>query len=402
MVISGFANAKGKLVNKETTLRICRRTIAWTSSALLAGALIMPAPAWGIVTVDDAELAQGENSVGGGTATLGDATLDMVDVTAGSLYTDESLQIGFEGGNEIGNVEVAGSAEVGMDFSGSNEVEEVHARDDASVTINANGNNEFEEVEAHDRSNVTINVTDENDFEEIAGYDDANVAVRGTSCQRRDIVNLGEDEEDTALATEGGGLTIGHVTVNLLADENAVGSEKGDVVIDTSKIAASDDDQYVLVDAGGNLLIRESVLDFAGTVHSGGEMTIDHSDVKVTTPDEDYEDSSPYRVWSDSNIELIREKNGEVKEGKVGDKSVRYVDTGDDKEVDLKADGEPGYYRCKGDDDDGVSGAKAGARIASLRGALLPATGDGQGVAVAAACVLAGATGVYVSRRHRA
>ena len=77
--------------------------------------------------VDQTELAQGENAVGGGKATLVDAKLDMVDVTANELYTDNDLTMNFNGGNKIENVDVAGSAEVEMNYSGENEVEEVHA-----------------------------------------------------------------------------------------------------------------------------------------------------------------------------------------------------------------------------------------------------------------------------------
>ncbi len=387
-------------MNKAATLRFCKKTLAWASSALLAGALFMPAPALGIVSVDDTELAQGENSVGGGTATLWDAALDMMGVTANTLYTDEDLQIGFEGGNDIGNVEVAGSAEVAMNFSGSNEVEEVHAHDNANVTINANGNNEFEEVEAHDRSNVTINVTGENDFEEISGNDDANVTVRGTSCQKKDVVNLGEGEEDSNLGTERGALTIDHVTLNLNAETTTVGSDKGDVVIDTSKIANTEDGQNTLMNAGGKLLIRESVFDIAGTVHSSGDMTIDHSDVKVVKPDEKYGDSSPYRVWSESGIELINEKNGEVKDGKLGDKDVRYVDTDDGEDVDLKADGEPAYYRCKGDNDTDTDTDDEATKDDSLKKTALPATGDGQGTGFVALALVGGAA-LYASRKFR-
>ena len=383
-------------MSKTATFRFCKKALVWTSSALLTGALLAPAPAFAIVCVDETELAQGENAVGGGTATLCDDALDMVDVTANTLYTDEDLQIGFEGGNEIGNVEVAGSAEVGMSFSGSNDVEEVHTRDNANVTINANGNNEFEEIEAHDRSHVTINVTGENDFEEIVGSDDASVEVRGTSCQRKDVVNLGEGEEDSNLTTNRGNLTIDHVTVNLMAETTNIGSEKGDVTIDTSKIAETDDSKCARVDAGGNMLIRESVLDITGTVHSSGNMTIDHSDVEVKKPDEKYGDSSPYRVWSDSDIELINQKNGEVKDGRLGDKDIRYVNTDDGDDVDLEADGKPEYYRCK---DDG-HGHSASASINTLGGLILPATGDEQGIAVVS-LTLAGGAALYLSRKRR-
>ncbi len=385
-------------MNTAATVRLCKKTLAFTSSTLLVGALLAPASAYATVRVDETELEQGENAVGGGTATLLESVLNMVDVTADKLYTDESLQIDFAGGNDIGNVEVSSSAEVNIDFCGSNEVEEVHAHDNSDVTISANGNNEFEEIEAYDSSSVTINVTGENDFEEITGNDDASITVRGTDCQKEDIVNLGEGEEDSALKTERGDLTIDHVTVNLLADETAIGSEEGDVTIDTSKIAAADDDQYVLVESGDDMLIRESVVDIDGTVHASGDMLIDHSDVKVEEPDDEYEDSSPYRVWSNSSIELVNEENGEVKDGKIDDKDVRYVDTGDDDSVDLEAKGTPAYYGCK----------SVPNRSESPKKAVLAATGDERGIAsvvsalaALGAFVLAGGVAVREGRKRR-
>lgn len=375
-------------MQKTAAVRFGRKTLAVTTSTLLAGAMLLPTPAFATVRVDETELAQGENAVGGGTATLVDTVLNMVDVTADTLTTDENLQIDFAGGNEIGNVEVTDAAEVDVNFCGDNEVEEVHAHDNANVTINATGNNEFEEIEAHDQSNLTINVTGENSFEEITGSEDANITVRGTSCQMKDTVNLGEDEEDSNLVTDRGTLTVDHVTVNLEADETTIGSKQGDVVIDTSKIAKTDDGQYAVVDAGDELTIRESVVDIEGTVHSGGDMLIDHSDVTVEEPDEKYE-ASAYRVWSDADIELVNQENGEVKEGKIDDKDVHYVDTDDDEDVELEADGTPAYYRCKSTPD----------RSGSPKKAVLAATGDEQGatpvLATLGALILAGGVALH-------
>ena len=140
------------------------------------------------------------------------------------------------------------------------------------------------------------------------------------------------------------------------------------------------------------------MFDIAGTVHSSGDMTIDHSDVKVVKPDVEDEDLSPYRVWSEAGIELINEKNGEVKDGKLGDKDVRYVDTDDGEDVDLKADGEPAYYRCKGDN--GTDSDDGAASDDSQKRTTLPATSDGQGAAVVA-LVLVGGAALHMSRKLR-
>ncbi len=353
------------------------RTGVFAAAAVLACGLLFPSLAFAAVTIDETELAQGENAVGGGTATLADTVLDMVNVTAGTLYTDQDLTVNFNGGNEVGNVDVAGSAEVELNFTGENEVEEVHATESSDVTINADGHNEFEEIEASEQSNLTINVTGENEFEEIVGRDDANITIRGTDCQKKDTVELGDDEQDTAITTENGTLTIDHVTVEIEAEEAVIGSSKGNVTIDTSKIEADDDTEYTEIMAGGTMEITESVIEITGTVHSEGKMTIDHSDVKVEAPEGEYGNKSPYRVWSKTGIELKREENGEVKEGKIGDDDVYYVDTDDGDDVDLEADGDPAYYKCK---DKGVNAAP------------LPKTGDNSnpiGLAIAAAACAA-------------
>ena len=316
-------------------------------AAALASCIALPSLAFASVKVDDTELAQGENAVGGGTATLSDSNLDMNGVTAGTFFTDEDLSVVFSGGNVIDEVNIAGAAVVDLSFTAQNEVEEVHASGTSNVTINANANNEFEEIEATEQSNLTVNITGETEFEEIVGRDDANVTVRGTDCQKRDIVNLGEDEDDTEISTERGTLVIDHVTVNLEGDKAFVGSTKGDVVIDTSKVAKGDDNEYAVIKAGGTMKVIESVIDITGTVYSIGKMTIEHSDVEVEKPDSEYGDDSPYRVYSETGIDLIAEKNGEVKDGEIEGKKVYYVDTDDDDDVDLEADGTPAYYRCK-------------------------------------------------------
>lgn len=413
----------------KKSARPIRRASVFVLAAVLACGLSFPSLAFATVKVDETELAQGENAVGGGTATLADTVLDMVDVTASTLYTDEDLTVNFNGGNDIGEIDVAGEAntelnfngenEVGeinvtdeataelnfngendinevnvtdeataeLNFTGENEVEEVHASGSSDVTINADGQNEFEEIEATEQSNVTINVTGENEFEEIVGLDDADITIRGTDCQKKDVVKLGEDEEDTAITTERGALIIDHVTVEIEAEEAVVGSTEGDVVIDTSKIEASDETEYTEIVAGGTMEVTESVIDIEGTVHSEGEMTIDHSDVKVEAPEGEYSDESPYRVWSKTGIELKREENGEVKEGKIGDDDVYYVDTDDGDDVDLEADGDPAYYKCK---DEGVNAAP------------LPKTGDGSNpMGLAIAAVACAAIALFSAKRHK-
>lgn len=364
-----------------------RRAGVFAITAAMTCSLLFPQAAFAVVRVDTTELAEGENEVGGGRATYKDSKLDMAGVTAGELYTDENLSVNFNGGNEIEQVSVTGSAEVGLNFAGENEVEEVHSSGQSNVTINANGHNEFEEVEASEQSNLTINVTGENEFEEIVGRDDANITIRGTECQMRDTINVGEDEHDTQISTENGTLTIDHVTVNLEGEEALVGSQNGDVRIDTSKIAGGDDNEYTSITAGGTMEINESVIDIDGTIHSTDEMTITHSDVKVNEPDSQY-DKSPYRVWSEAGVTLSGEANGEVLEGEIDGNRVFFVDTdgNNGREVDLRADGKPAYYGC----DDGKA-AQA-----------LPKTGDETNAILPTALALAGASTIAFAMRRRA
>ena len=357
-----------------------RRAGALALAAVMVCSLL-PSRALAMVRVDETELVQGENAVGGGTVTLVDSTLDMGGVTADELYTDEDLCVRFNGGNDVEDVNVAGSAKVDLSFSGENDVEEVHSSGESDVTINANGSNKFEEIGAADRSKMTINVSGENEFEEIVGTGDASVTIRGTECQRRDVVNLGKGEKDTALTTERGTLVIDHATVNFEGEQAAVGSEHGDVFIDASKIAGGDDNKYVGIGSGGTMLVRESVVDIAGTMVARGQMTIEHSDVKVEKPDDEHEDNSPRRVLSLVGIDLIDEKNGEVREFEYNGQKAFCVDTGDGDDADLKADGSPAYYRCKGDSGEDHEAA-------AIRH--LPRTGDGNGPLVPLSVALAG------------
>ena len=329
-------------------LNVPKRIALLGLAAIVASSLSFPSTALAKVSIDGAKLVKGENSVGGGTATLNKGALDVNGVTATTIFTDEDLDVLFSGGNEIGEMGVAESSKVCVDFEGENEVEDFYALGTSELEINANGHNEFDEIKAYDAADVTVNVTGKNDVESIVGYDDASVTVRGTTCQKRDILNLGEDEEDAEIVACRGNLVIDHVTVNAEAEATIIGSDFGDVTIDTSKIAKDDDCEYVMLNAGGTMSLTESVIDIDGTVSSDGTTTINHSDVKVGKPDEAYE-TRPYAVYSRTGIKLINERNGDVLVGRVGDDKVWYVDTGEGGEsVDLKADGTPAYYMCKG------------------------------------------------------
>ena len=371
----------------KTSTCSARRLSVFALSTVTALSLAFPQAALAKVTVDQNELALGENSVGGGKATLSDTSLDMTGVTASGVRVDEDLAINFNGGNGVGVLDIEGSADVEVSFAGDNEVEDIHAHDGSSVIVNADGHNDFEEVEAFEDANITVNVTGENDFETIEGHGDANVTVRGTDCQRRDVANVGGGEKKAGVSAEGGNVRIDHVTVNLESETARVGSKTGDVVIDTSKIASGDDSEHAEVVAGGAMGITESVVEITGTVHSGGQMTIEHSDVEAKAPDAKY-DTSPYRVYSNTGIELIREANGEVREGDIDGEKVFYVDTDDNdgREVNLEADGEPGYYKCKGE---------------ALKRAMTPKTGDDTNPFVPMVAGIASAATAWFASRRR-
>ena len=334
-------------IHAKTPLSVKRAGLCALAAMMVCG-LSLPSLAFAAVKVDDTELAQGGNAVGGGTATLADSSLDMQGVTANVLYTDNNLVVNFNGGNALESMIVAGSAEAQVNFAGENEVEDLVAQDNANLTINANGNNEFEGIFGSDNANVTVNVTGENDIDFIGATKNASITVRGTDCQRKDVVNLGEDEPSTGLTAANGDVTIDHVTLNVKGKIAWIGSDNGNVRIDTSKVAQDDGNEYVSIAAGGTMEIAESVVDITGTVHAAGQMTISHSDVKVKRPESKFGDTNPYRVSSDAGIRLIDQKNGVVEQGTRDGKKVWYVDTDDNdgKIVDLKADGEPAYYRC--------------------------------------------------------
>lgn len=356
-----------------------------TLSALLTLSLALPHTAFAAVRVDDVDLVDGENAVGGGTATYLDSTLDMYDVTAGYVTTDEDLTVNFEGGNEIDHFQVTGDAEVEVNFEGENEVEDIEAYDTSDVTVNMNEHNDFEDIEAHDDATLTVNVTGEAECEAIKGYDDADVTVRGTTCPQKDVVEVGEDEVNERIGTERGNLVIEDVTVVMESKEASVGSESGNVDIKCSKIESGDDNERTDIHAGGNLFIGGSVIDITGTISSDHAMTIRRSDVDVEKADSD---NGPYRIWAYDGITLIEESNGTVLEGKIDGKSVSYVDTGDGEEVHLKSALRPCYYKC----DDGSP---------HLAASKLPKTGDVNLVSAAFVVGSLGALLVWEGLRRR-
>lgn len=379
-----------------------RRVGALALAAVLAGNLFFPSLALAVVRVDETELAQGANVVGGGTATLSGSSLEMTGVIATDFYTDEDLDISFAGGNDIASAYVE-DATVDMSFTGENDVEDIYALGDANVTVNADGHNEFEEVNAYDRSSVTVKVTGENDFESMVASDDATIAVRGTSCQRKDIINLGEGEPLTYIASDCGDVTLDHVTVNVKAGEAMIGSnEGGALTIDTSKIAC-DDDAYVLLFGGKTSRIRESVIDIAGTIVGYGKLVIDHSDVKVVEPGPEHHEIFDHRIIGRDGIELVNQKNGTVLAGSFGDEDLFFVDTDGNqgRSVDLKADGEPAYYKCGDKDESDEKSTDVPATSPAAKA--LPRTGDaGAPLApVAAAAVLVGIAGFAARRREQ-
>ena len=328
-----------------TTLSTRTRKILTASLTL---ALMFPGAAFAGVRVDDRDLEHGENAVGGGIATYGDAMLDMVDVHAGHVSTDEDLEVSFNGGNEIDHFQVTDDATVTVNFDGENKVEDIEAYDNSDVTVNMDEHNDFEDIEANDESSVTVKVSGKVGCEAIKGYDDATVTVEGTTCPQKDVLEVGEGDTSERIGTERGDLTIKDVTVVMDSPEDRIASKEGDVTIKSSKISRGDENELVEIYAGGDMTVKDSVIDAAGSMGSEGKLTIERSDVDLTKAEKD---EHPYRVWSNTDIELIEEENGEVCQGSTDDGSVSYVSTGDGDDVHLKAAKTPGYYRtCNTDD----------------------------------------------------
>ncbi len=371
-----------------------RRSYAQRIGAVIVTvALAWPGAALADVLVDGTKLAEGANSVGGGTATYGSGSLGMKDVTANNVSANESLNVNFSGGNSVDKFQVTGDANVNVSFEGENNVEDVEAHDSSNVTVNLNGHNETEDVEAHDNSKLTVNVTGENEVESVKGYDNADVTVQGTNCPRKDVVKVGDDESSERIGTERGNLVVKDVTVVTESKEAQVESKEGNVSIVCSKIEGGDENKRTDVTAGGTLFVGGSVVDVKGTMSSDGQMTIRRSDVDVERPDDD---DSPYRVWSKTGIDVIEEENGEVKKGKLGDDDVWYVKTDDDAgdKVHLESSIKPCYYaKCANtDDDDNGSNNEEERRW-------LPATAD-ESVSVLPVVVLGGLFTVLGIRRR--
>ena len=324
------------------------------AAVVVSVALAWPGTAFADVLVDGTKLAEGPNSVGGGTATYGSGSLGMENVTANNVSTNEDLNVNFSGGNSVDTFQVTGDANVNVSFSGENNVEDVEAYGSSNVTVNLNGHNDTEDVEAYDNSTLTVNVTGENEVESIKGYGDADVTVQGTNCPRGDVVKVGDDESSERIGTERGNLVVKDVTVITESEQDQVRSTGGNVSILCSKIKGGDSNKRTDITAAGTLFVGGSVIDVKGTMSSGGKMTIRRSDVDVARPDGD---DSPYRVWSRTGIDIIEEKNGEVKKGKLGDTEVWYLKTDDDDagdKVHLVSALKPCYYgKCAntGDDD---------------------------------------------------
>ena len=351
------------------------------AAVVVSVALAWPGTAFADVLVDGTELIEGANSVGGGTATYGSGSLGMENVTANNVSTNEDLNVNFSGGNSVDKFQVTGDANVDVSFEGSNNVEDIEAYDSSNVTVNLNGHNETEDIEASDNSTLTVNVTGENEVESVKGYDDADVTVQGTNCPRKDVVKVGDDESSERIGTERGNLVVKDVTVVTETEQDQVRSTGGNVSILCSKIAGGDDNKRTDITAAGTLFVGGSVIDVKGTMSSGGKMTIRRSDVDVARPDGD---DSPYRVWSKTGIDIIEERNGEVKKGKLGDDEVWYLKTDDDdasEKVHLVSALKPCYYgKCAntGDDDDDEEQRK-----------WLPATAD-ESVSVLPVVILGG------------
>ena len=86
---------------------------------MLAAGLSIPSLAFAEVNIDGTVINQGENTVGGGTATLADTVLDTVNVMANNMaITDEELTVNFNSGNDIEELDIGGSSNVEVSFTG--------------------------------------------------------------------------------------------------------------------------------------------------------------------------------------------------------------------------------------------------------------------------------------------
>ena len=349
-----------------------RRAVALVLATVVACNLFFPSFAQAMVRVDDVELNQGVNEVGGGTATLTDSNLEMEGVTAAEFYTDEDLTIDYAGGNAIDETTVAGDAEVEMNFSGENDVTNVAVTDDAQLTINANEHNTFDEVLATDNSNLNLNVDGTATIGSVDASGAANVAVRGA--QRGATIDLGAGRDISFLDTESGNLSVENVRVNLNAKEAILGSALGGTVtIDSSSLVAGEDNGFVFLGTCGTMLIKDSSMEFGGMVYSTGQMTIDNSNMRITKPTAFGTDSWPHRVSSRTGIDLRNELNGIVLSGMQEGKPIFFLDTNENfgRVVELWAGARPADPTPAADETPAQS-----APIAHVASKALPRTAD--------------------------
>ena len=348
-----------------------RRAVALVLATVVACNLF-PSFAQAMVRVDDVELNQGVNEVGGGTATLTDSNLEMEGVTAAEFYTDEDLTIDYAGGNAIDETTVAGDAEVEMNFSGENDVTNVAVTDDAQLTINANEHNTFDEVLATDNSNLNLNVDGTATIGSVDASGAANVAVRGA--QQGATIDLGAGRDISFLDTESGNLSVENVRVNLNAKEAILGSALGGAVtIDSSSLVAGEDNGFVFLGTCGTMLIKDSSMEFGGMVYSTGQMTIDNSNMRITKPTAFGTDSWPHRVSSRTGIDLRNELNGIVLSGMQEGKPIFFLDTNENfgRVVELWAGARPADPTPAADETPAQS-----APIAHVASKALPRTAD--------------------------
>lgn len=375
-----------------------RRLVVAVTTALVCASQ----PCFAQVTLDNTQLQEGDNEVGGGRATFLNSVLDMYGVTGDLLSTDEDLSVNFWGGNVLDKFRATDDATVTVNFDGHNEVEDIEAYDSSNVTVNMNEHNEFEDLEARDDASLEVRVDGETSCESIKGYDNAEVDVRGVNCPRKDIVEIGEDESSERLGTEKGDLTVSDVTVVMRSKQGEVSSKEGNARITCTKIEGGEGNERTDVYAGKDLFVGGSVVDVVGSVHADGKLTLRRSDVDVTKAKDD---DAPYRVWSKTDVELVEEKNGTVEQGTMDGTKVFYVDTDDGDEVHLEASLEPCYYRsCDNDTTDDDHDATSQTPAVHTVARVLPATADASNPGALAGMVALGAVavaaGVGMGRRR--
>ncbi len=375
-----------------------RRLIVAVAAALVCASQ----PCFAQVTLDNTQLQEGDNEVGGGRATFLNSVLDMYGVTGDLLSTDEDLSVNFWGGNVLDKFRVTDDATVTVNFDGDNEVEDIEAYDSSNVTVNMNEHNEFEDLEARDDASLEVRVDGETSCESIKGYDNAEVDVHGVNCPRKDIVEIGEDESSERLGTEKGDLTVSDVTVVMRSKQGEVSSKEGNARITCTKIEGGEGNERTDVYAGKDLFVGGSVVDVAGSVHADGKLTLRRSDVDVTKAKDD---DAPYRVWSKTDVELVEEKNGTVEQGTMDGTKVFYVDTDDGDEVHLEASLVPCYYRScdtdtTDDDHDATSETPAVRTVARVLPATADASNSGALAGMAALGAVAMVAGVGMGRRR--